>query len=135
MSSCFSPMLNSPFFRRLFLPYLLVICAATFAVGGFAVHTVRKTYLVRQTQPLRSGLRLLSGALAPQVAAGAFDGLDAHVKKTGNAIGDRVTVMRGDGVVVADSEADPTKMENHRDRPEFAGAILHGEAYEQRPST
>jgi two-component system phosphate regulon sensor histidine kinase PhoR len=127
-------MLNSPFFRRLFLPYLLLICAATFAVGGFAVHSVRSTYLDRQTHSLRAGLRLLSTALAPQIASGALAGLDSHVKKTGRAIGDRVTVMRGDGVVVADSEADPARMENHRDRPEFAGAILHGEAYEQRPS-
>jgi two-component system phosphate regulon sensor histidine kinase PhoR len=35
----------------------------------------------------------------------------------------RVTIVREDGSVVADSEADPQSMENHASRPEFAAAL------------
>jgi two-component system phosphate regulon sensor histidine kinase PhoR len=35
----------------------------------------------------------------------------------------RLTVIRPDGTVTRDSEADPAKMENHADRPEFQAAL------------
>ena len=38
----------------------------------------------------------------------------------------RVTVIDSTGKVLADSEADPAKMENHATRPEFVSA-LHGQ--------
>src|SRR5204862_8170555 len=44
----------------------------------------------------------------------------------GAAIGARITVIRKDGVVLADSEHDPATMQNHRDRPEVQQA-LHGQ--------
>jgi two-component system phosphate regulon sensor histidine kinase PhoR len=126
--------LTSPFFRRLFLPYLLLICAATAAVGFFAARTVLATYVGRQTDAMRGNLRLVSSDIAPQLAAGNTTGLDAKIKKMGATVGNRITIMRGDGVVLADSEADPARMENHRQRPEFADAINRGEGTEQRPS-
>jgi two-component system phosphate regulon sensor histidine kinase PhoR len=127
--------LTSPFFRRLFLPYLLLICAATAAVGAFAARTVHATYVGRQTEALRSNLRLVAADLAPQLAAGTETAaVDARVKQMGAAAGNRITIMRGDGIVIADSDADPASMENHRQRPEFAAAIALGEGAEQRPS-
>jgi len=47
-------MFTSPFFRRLFLPYLLLICAATAAVGFVAARTVYTSYLDRQTESLQA---------------------------------------------------------------------------------
>ena len=40
----------------------------------------------------------------------------------------RVTVIDASGVVLADSEADPARMENHADRPEFKESIHGGRA-------
>jgi two-component system phosphate regulon sensor histidine kinase PhoR len=127
-------MLNSPFFRRLFLPYLLLICAATTAVGFFAARTVYSSYLERQTEALRENLRLVSHSISEQLKSGAFEALDAQVKKMGAAIGNRITIMRDDGVVIADSDADPAKMENHRHRPEFVEAIEQGQGISSRAS-
>jgi two-component system, OmpR family, phosphate regulon sensor histidine kinase PhoR len=42
---------------------------------------------------------------------------EAHITAT------RVTIIARDGVVLADSEADPTSMENHAARPEVAAAL------------
>jgi two-component system phosphate regulon sensor histidine kinase PhoR len=127
-------MLTSPFFRRLFLPYLLLIIASTGAVGFFAARTVYSSYLDRQTESLRENLRLVSHSLAPLLSSGKTSAIDAQVKKMGAAIGNRVTIMRDDGVVIGDSEADPAKMENHRHRPEFVKAIDQGEGVSSRPS-
>ncbi|MDB5320949.1 MAG: hypothetical protein JWN40_2580 [Phycisphaerales bacterium] len=128
-------MFTSPFFRRLFLPYLLLICAATAAVGVFAARTVYSTYLERQTDALRQNLRLVSHAISVQLAApSAASTLDPEVKRIGAAIGNRITIMRADGVVIADSEANPPQMENHRNRPEFQQAFDRGEGVSARPS-
>src|SRR4051812_25433285 len=101
-------MLNSPFFRRLFVPYVVLIVLATAAVGFFAARTVRSTYIDRQTDSLRENIRLIAHSVAPRLDAPAA--LDALVKQIFAATGNRVTIMRADGVVVADSEADPATM-------------------------
>ena len=38
----------------------------------------------------------------------------------------RITIIKTDGVVIADSNADSTSMVNHKDRPEIAEAIING---------
>ena len=48
------------------------------------------------------------------------------VGEIAEAAGARLTLIRSDGAVVADSEADPATMENHATRPEFAAALAGG---------
>jgi two-component system phosphate regulon sensor histidine kinase PhoR len=86
----------------------------------------------RQTELLRDNLRLVSDSIVPDLAAPAT--LNRRVKQMGEVIQNRITVMRADGVVIADSEADPSRMENHRLRSEFSDAIFHGEGISARPS-
>ncbi|HEY7116596.1 MAG TPA: ATP-binding protein [Tepidisphaeraceae bacterium] len=129
-------MLTSPFFRRLFLPYLLLISAATAVVGLVAGTTLYTSYVNQQTQSLRDNLRLVCNALAPKLSGAERvpDDLEPTVKKVGSTIGNRITVIRADGVVLADSEADPSRMENHAHRPEFMDAMSLGEGTSSRPS-
>lgn len=129
-------MLASPFFRRLFLPYFVLICLSTAVVGIVAARLVRNTYMERQTTALRQSLSLLSHDMATDFVNGVPPAdYDAQIKKMGHSTGFRITVMRADGVVIADAEAEPRGMENHRTRPEFADAIHHGEGSSVRPST
>lgn len=128
-------MLTSPLFRRLFVPYLLLICGVTGAVGLFAARSMRASYYAREEASLRQEIRLVGSAVAPvlgrDTAAGELQGL---VKQIGAAIHLRVTIMREDGTVVADSEADPATMEKHDGRPEFARAKAGGEGVDSRDS-
>jgi two-component system, OmpR family, phosphate regulon sensor histidine kinase PhoR len=69
---------------------------------------------------------LISDARAVQQvlpADGSTGTLEPEVLRFGRALGVRVTVIRTDGVVLADSEHDPATMENHRTRPEVAEAL------------
>src|SRR5687767_11638758 len=100
-------MLTSPFFRRLFLPYLLLICAATAGVGFFAARTVRATYIDRQKEALRDTIRLVAADLAKDLRTAPTAAVQARAKKLGSSIGSRVTIMRADGSVLADTDADP----------------------------
>jgi two-component system, OmpR family, phosphate regulon sensor histidine kinase PhoR len=47
----------------------------------------------------------------------------ADVRSLAPPLGVRITIIRTDGVVVADSEADPATMDNQRDRPEVREAL------------
>jgi two-component system, OmpR family, phosphate regulon sensor histidine kinase PhoR len=49
--------------------------------------------------------------------------------------GVRVTVIRADGQVLADSQADPVSMESHADRPEVQQALAKGRGQSARRST
>jgi len=49
--------------------------------------------------------------------------LQETVRRLGQEIGLRVTVIRADGVVLADSTHDPATMENHLARPEIQDAL------------
>src|SRR5581483_5961819 len=46
----------------------------------------------------------------------------------------RVTLVAPDGVVLADSDANPDRMENHRDRPELKAALHGSPGWSIRPS-
>ena len=50
------------------------------------------------------------------------------------ASGARVTVVAQDGAVLADTDADPQKMDNHADRPEVREALANGEGRSVRQS-
>lgn len=52
----------------------------------------------------------------------------------GREVGPRLTLVRADGTVLADSSADARQMENHRDRPEIEQAAEHGVGFVTRPS-
>lgn len=48
---------------------------------------------------------------------------EKSIRALGAAMGGRVTLIAGDGRVLADSEADPSQMENHGARPEVRAAL------------
>src|SRR5207247_587204 len=89
----------------------------------------------RERFGLRQELRektLLALRLVEQDPERAPD-LLSHV--AGRATGLRLTLIRADGVVAADSHEDPAVMENHRRRPEVQQALAAGEGSSERHST
>ena len=48
-------------------------------------------------------------------------------KKVGTVTSSRITLTDKDGTVLFDSVADPAKLPNHSDRPEFIEAVKQGE--------
>ena len=55
-----------------------------------------------------------------------IEDLDTLIKKMGKQIDTRITVINPEGVVFADSEKNPTLMENHKNRIEIIQAIKYG---------
>jgi two-component system, OmpR family, phosphate regulon sensor histidine kinase PhoR len=98
-------------------------------VLGVVVDRVLERYFVDQLTD-----NLAADARAVQHAIPAEGDVQARVTSLGQALGARVTVIRADGVVVADSEHDPASMGNHLDRPEIREALRGGVGVSSRPS-
>lgn len=127
-------MLKSPFFRRLFLPYLAIILSTTAAVGLLAAERLRAAYLDRTQAELRSGCALAAELMAEPFRREQFDVLQEWAVRLGLSLNCRVTVIQADGRVVADSQAEASHMDNHSHRPEVLQAVEEGEGTSVRTS-
>lgn len=127
-------MLTSPFFRRLFLPYLLLICAGIGIVGLVGAQRLRSSHTQSAEQSLRDDTRLIAQLLRDNLRPDRTDALTAQVRQVGQTIARRVTVVTADGRVIADNEADPAHMGNHGFRSEIVTAASLGEGSSIRSS-
>jgi two-component system phosphate regulon sensor histidine kinase PhoR len=109
-------------FFKLFLGFFLIIFLLTSSMLYFSLKSIRSHYLDTLAQSLQN----LGVSLKPQVAAYLHEGrhaeLDAWAKDLGERINTRITVIDEDGIVLADSDEDPSVMVNHKFRPEIATA-------------
>ncbi len=100
-------------FVKLILAVLGVLVVALTAVDFLVSQVTERTY--------RENLRLELVERGQMLAASRLD--PARIREVGQASTARITVIAADGRVIADSENDPAKMENHRQRPEVVQAL------------
>lgn len=132
--TCGPALLSSRFFRRIFLPYLLLICAATGMVGVFAALRLHGSYLRQTRQTLLNEAVLVSDVIRDDLARSDAAAVEREAKRLGTALSCRITVIADDGTVLGDNEADPGTMENHRQRPEVLDADQNRDGASIRPS-
>lgn len=102
--------------------FLFVALISLTLVSYFVTRTVEERELRQAGQELSARAILLRAALAsPAVGEGAA--LQAFCKTLGFETHTRITVIEGDGTVIADSEESPAQMDNHATRPEVAQAL------------
>jgi two-component system, OmpR family, phosphate regulon sensor histidine kinase PhoR len=121
-------------FFKLLAAFALVIAAAT-VTFDFSVHRAWKDSLLQQIElSLRQKTLMFAnhvnavGALSSVVATQTPDSaqmarLQSIVSEEGGAADARATIIDSRGKVLADSEADPSSMENHAQRSEFVAAL------------
>jgi len=88
------------------------------------------SYLIRDYQVERTARELKdiavvvgTGLTQQPFAEGKTSSIDHSVKQLGKQINIRITLVDPEGKVIADSEENPRKMENHRTRTEIAQAF------------
>jgi two-component system, OmpR family, phosphate regulon sensor histidine kinase PhoR len=109
----------------------VLAAALVFAIVGSSV--MAGTYAEANAVSLARAAGALAaafppGALGDPVAATAF-------ARQAASSGYRVSLIAADGRVVADSEANPATMENHRSRPEVAAALAGRASSSRRKSS
>jgi two-component system phosphate regulon sensor histidine kinase PhoR len=119
-------------FVRLMAAHLLV---AVTALGVLGV-TLDRLFEHRALNDLERRLVAEARTTQTAIAARSSTELETFVRALGTASGARITIIRTDGVVLADSEHDPATMTNHAtpSRPEVLAAIAGRTGSVQRES-
>ena len=108
---------------QLYFPYLLVTILSLALVTWYATTSLRHFYNEQATIDLRVRARLVLDQIAPQFESGDDSSIRATCQLLSEEASARVTVIRPDGSVTADSDEDPMRMDNHADRPEVQEAL------------
>jgi two-component system phosphate regulon sensor histidine kinase PhoR len=110
---------KSRIFVKLFLAALVVIAACTVSLDLL----IGRTWEDMLRRELETSLRQKTQMFALRVESAPPSSLGKITGQTAQAAGARITVIDATGKVLADSEADPGKMDNHAGRPEFVAAL------------
>ena len=111
--------MRSRIFFKLVAAFALVIAAATITLDI----AVRRSWEASLRDEIELSLRQKTLMFADRIRSEPNASMGEVAKQTANESGARVTVIRSDGLVLADSEANPDTMENHATRPEFQEAL------------
>ena len=123
---------GSRFFWRLYATYSAVLITTALLIGFL----VERRVTAAVTEDLRSSMEDACRLIEPY-ARDAFAGErdpGAVLRRLGAETGLRLTLIRPDGDVLADSEQDPAVMDNHANRPEVLAARQAPFGFEQRVS-
>jgi two-component system phosphate regulon sensor histidine kinase PhoR len=126
-------MWRSRLFRQLFGIYTVLVVTAVGVLGWIVVGRVERYELQQIEQALESKAVLIDGIIrdAPPDWTAS---LMAHVRAWRERMDTRVTLIAADGRVLADSDENPRRMENHAKRPEISEARQKGRGTATRHS-
>ncbi len=110
-------------FWKIFAGIALVSALGVGVSALYSQRALRAASATAMTDRLRDVALAISVASAELLPEGRSPALDGLVARTAGKTGVRITLVDGRGTVLADSEQDPSVMENHASRPEIARAL------------
>lgn len=122
-------------FSKLFGFNFIVILVLSVFILVLSINSIKNYYLDTSSNELLNINYLVSDIVHPYLSSGDYDSLDKHIKKIGDKLNSRLTIIDFDGNVLADSEMNPKKMENHASRVELLKAEKFGSGSIVRFST
>lgn len=123
------PWIEGRFQRKLIATYLLIVLAIVAVAGLYLFSSLERTSIDRLTVSLHAQAQLMGNEVTPAVARQDAGQLDRIAHQLAGQVGARVTVIRTDGTVLADSEKTAEQvvlMDNHLHRPEVRTAVAGG---------
>ena len=110
-------------FWQLFPSYLLITFTALLVVGGYASNSLREFYYDRTAEDLKARARLIERQIARKIPPFNPPSLNSLSRDLGTKTNTRITIIDLSGKVLGDSHEEPSRMDNHADRPEFRNAL------------
>ena len=119
-------MLRSRILWKLFTGYVILILLSTTIVGFLVSKHIQKEALIEIERSLDVRATLLRGLALEMFLISTDKKVQERIKSLGEKTNTRLTIIKLDGVVLADSQEDPKTMDNHASRPELLAAKSHG---------
>ncbi len=119
-------MFRSRFLWNLYAGYAALVLLTAAVVGLLVARQMEQESLAHVEESLRSEVLLLRSLTRPAAFFSRDEDFQLRVRTVGLETGTRFTVVRLDGVVMADSSEKPASMDNHGQRPEILEAKNEG---------
>jgi two-component system phosphate regulon sensor histidine kinase PhoR len=114
---------------RISLPFALLIVITMLGLAVYYTQLTRKIFEDNLKSSLLADARVIADTAAPLMAPPEdTQEINALAKRYARLLGARVTIIRSDGTVVGESDADQSVMDNHLSRPEVKQAVDGQEA-------
>ncbi len=110
-------------FWQLFPSYLLIIFISLLLVTIYSSNLFNHFYHKQIFNELQQRAYLIENQLSKEFLPLNTDAIKDICKKISEKILNRITIILPSGKVIADSEEDPSWMDNHTDRPEIKQAL------------
>ncbi len=114
--------MKSRLFWKIGSVYLLLLLFVLVALDAFVVGSLRREYLSSAFAELEALMQMARARILELRGPAALHEWTKWISETGT----RLTLVAPDGRVLADSDDDPTKMENHASRMEIRDALENG---------
>lgn len=127
-------MIRSRFSWKLTAGFLLPIFLSTAVVGGLALRSMEEDSKEEVRRSLAAQAALLRNVATARLDPPQESVLKHEIRSLGETISTRLTVIDAHGIVLADSEEDPSSMDNLASRPEIMAVRSHGSGIATRYS-
>jgi two-component system, OmpR family, phosphate regulon sensor histidine kinase PhoR len=125
------------------VPYVILLVAAMTGLGLYLSNTTRQTYEEAWRLNLTADAHLMAAFAGPYLSssdstsqtAAASSTLEPLAKNYALLLNCRITFIRSDGMVLGESDTNPSDMENHQYRVEVIQAMTGSDGYQVRYST
>ena len=107
---------------QLYPSFLLITLVSVIAVAGYGSRAFRHFYLEDTAGDLQARASLVENQISTLISNRQYDQVDRACKLLGERSATRITVILPSGIVIGDTEENPTVMENHANRPEILTA-------------
>ena len=118
--------MKNSLFSKVFGGYLVIICILLLFIPFISFKLIRTYYVNTLTENLKNIAITTSPQIVSFLEKQRFQEMDRFLKNLTGKINARVTVIDKEGTVLADTEKDPSVMENHKIRPEVIDALSSG---------
>jgi len=108
---------------QLFPSYLAITVVSLVAVTWYASSSLRHLYLEQAAADLKARAYFFERQIFEHLDPLDEKAVDFLCKKVGKSTSTRITVILPSGRVIGDTEEDPSRMDNHVDRPEIIEAL------------
>lgn len=108
---------------QLYPSQLLITIIALLVAGGYGAYSLRAFQLAQTSAGLEARAHLAQEHVLSLLTKNDLTALQLFCATAGKASATRLTVIAADGKVLADSDQNPDRMENHTDRPEILAAL------------
>lgn len=116
-------MRRKPLLWKLFPAYFAIALVSVLLVAMYASQALRDFYYEQIETDLTVRAEMVREEILRLPDQSDIARLRKVISQQAASAHTRLTLIRADGVVLADSETNPAKMENHSDRPEFIQAM------------